>query len=175
MDWDEFREQEENEYFLEFLKRSQETHETDVIDEHERHFDRIPTMPNVPDPMTAHPSYKSHEVNFVRSLGRRQVFLMRSSLGSLRCEGFSSDGEKPVESVGIRKYVLTSKRCFGPMPFVGDPLWEQAAYFWEVWVDEETGRHIAGDSHVEWNHIHPGTAPKGRDHYRKMKREQDAD
>jgi len=58
---------------------------------------------------------------------------------------YRSDPEIVV-TAPIDRIVLERRKCAGPAPFVGDPIWEQAVYTWPVWVDGDYW--IAGDAEL---------------------------
>jgi len=152
MDWEEFREQEENEYFLEFLKRSQETYFEESFNQTVALLGDLST-PNVPDPNTEHPALMK-DAAFVRNLNKPHAVLVKAHVPQLyQYGGYKADELKPEMNIISGKFIMTRKWCSGPVPFVGDPIWEDARYFWPVWYDD-LGRFIAGDSKLEWYQCH---------------------
>lgn len=152
MDWEEFREQEENEYFLEFLKRSQETYFETSFNEAVALLGDL-SMPIVPDPNTEHPGL-AKDARFVRNLNKPHAVLMKVAIPRTIKDYCANDYDPKEDStVFSGKFIMTRKWCSGPVPFVGDPIWEDARYFWPVWYDD-LGRFIAGDSKLEWYQCH---------------------
>ena len=47
------------------------------------------------------------------------------------------------------RVLLTARKAAAPAPFVGDPVLNDARYYWRVWTDQH-GRHIAGDAELTW-------------------------
>lgn len=107
------------------------------------------TDPYVPMPDTCHPHY-ADKADGIRSMlvGRRPIVVAEVASVS----AFVSDGtQKPVSDAVIRQRIMDIKKCYGPAPFVGDPLWQQGGYFWWVAVDD-LGRHVSGPAElrIDW-------------------------
>lgn len=103
--------------------------------------------PYVPTPDTCHPVYEPQASVIRPFLDVRsaiQVALPR------RPERLTWAGgtPKPTAEMRVDVKTLVVKKCWGPAPFVGDPLWQEGGYFWKVAIDD-LGRHVSGSSRLE--------------------------
>jgi hypothetical protein len=108
-------------------------------------------MPNstdlyVPMPMTCHPHY-GNQADAIRSAIPRLSHLSVVAPGVPLLADYS-DGDKPVMGAAFPTVTLDVKKCVGPAPFVGDPIWQDGRYEWKAAVDP-LGRHVAGEAHLE--------------------------
>lgn len=109
-----------------------------------------PDVHEVPLPGSCHPAL-AHAADFVRSrnMASVKIYMIRHGLVSAR--GYTKDEPKEQQTVEHNTAILTRKKCSGPAPFVGDARMNQAAYFWDIWVDDY-GRAIAGESRLIWRY-----------------------
>jgi hypothetical protein len=117
-------------------------YEDDMIRQAEASIEEVTASANVPMPNTTHPAYAGIRIN----PGQASSIRLRQP----RTPKITSYTEKTAPDATdllSANHVLVRKRCWGPAPFVGDPIWEMGGYTWCVWVDE-LGRHIAGDAEL---------------------------
>lgn len=115
-------------------------YEDDVINKAQVSIDDMSATTNVPMPNTAHPAYADYRINPSKDATTIRIRTAKR----LSFDFFTATEPKDMESSFV-DHTLARKTCWGPAPFVGDPLWEHGGYEWYVWVDG-AGRHIASDS-----------------------------
>ena len=84
----------------------------------------------VPMPNTAHPGLEQY-ADAVRTATVETVLLPRS----VGAAAYKDESIAPV-AMSPRPMVLTKNKAGGGAPFVGDPILNDARYFWWVWTDE---------------------------------------
>lgn len=116
-------------------------YEDEVICNAQVSIDGMSASTNVPMPNTAHPAYAHIGID-----PDKAGYTIRIKEAKKLSLDFFTERTEPqdMESTFVDHY-LARKTCWGPAPFVGDPLWEHGGYEWYVWMDE-LGRHISGDS-----------------------------
>lgn len=102
----------------------------------------------VPDPMSCHPHY-AEQADGIRAL--LHLSEIRVPRANVVASWAAPDDARPIEPAVSRVDTLTVKRLAGPAPFVGDARFQVAWYTWRAAVDH-VGRHVAGDSTLEWGH-----------------------
>lgn len=138
----------EIEFWKEVLSLLNGLHQDRVINQSELGLLDTPPVDSVPMPETCHPAL-SHAEDFVRKYNRDHVRIM-----GIKVRGkalMAAEKSTYPTSVETNTAILTRKKFYGPAPFVGDPLFNDAAYFWPVWVDDY-GRHIAGEATLQWRY-----------------------
>lgn len=109
----------------------------------------VPAMTlGAPDPNTCHPAFKGQD-DFVRRHNQDFVKILRID----RLAAYSKDTADihPSDEPPIRTTILRRTKACGPAPYVGDSRVNEAAYIWDVWVDE-WGRYVSGDSRLVWRY-----------------------
>lgn len=126
-------------------------YEDDVIEHCEAGLAETPDHMLVPMPNTAHPAL-SQFTRFIQEqvlAGKAgyhiNVMKFRKQLHMV--EPREMDPETMLPTTNI---LLTRKKFWGPAPFIGDPLIERAAYFWNAWIDD-LGRWIAMDAELRYD------------------------
>lgn len=151
MDWEEFRENEENEHLFKFLDKMR----ADYV---ERAFYAAVEVlgqtdsSDIPAPNTEHPGLID-QARFIREKNKPHVVIMQTPRITAIGPAYDNEYIKPETYVPIKKHILARTWCTGPAPFVGDPIWEDARYFWPMWKDD-LGRFVTGDSALEWDLQH---------------------
>lgn len=132
---------EEMEWARDVAKFFKGLYEDDVISKAQVSIDGMPPTTVVPMPNTAHPAYADRAINPEMNPNTIRI----REFKPLNFDSFKLTPE-PMELDHI-DHILVRKKCWGPAPFVGDPLWQIGGYQWPVWMDE-LGRHISGDAEL---------------------------
>jgi hypothetical protein len=100
----------------------------------------------VPMPETAHPFYESQAPGIRRLLESSRYAI---EVFTPRRVSVSFTATTPIAAdLDMPRKTLTIKKCAGPAPFIGDPVWEQGWYVWRVAMDD-LGRHVAGEARLD--------------------------
>lgn len=123
-------------------------HQDRVIADMESYIDGTSEATKVPMPMTSHPAF-AHAEDFVRRFNKDHVVITMCR----PVKAFTKEEELNPTSLmsPSDRLVLARSMQTGPAPFVGDPLVNEARYFWSAWSDN-LGRWIAGEARLEWRY-----------------------
>ena len=103
------------------------------------------TDPYVPMPMTCHPVFEGQAEAIRSGIDSGRYALEWIAPRRIDAHYSSWDDDKAVTNVDLPIVRLDIKKCVGPAPFVGDPIWQDGWYTWRVAIDP-SGRHVAADA-----------------------------
>jgi hypothetical protein len=101
---------------------------------------------DVPMPNTAHPGLEEY-AEAVRNSTVDPVLIPRVT--DLRAEWAAWDEAMAPTAISPKPMILSKHKAAGGAPFVGDPVLNDARYYWWVWADE-AGRYITSDAELVW-------------------------